>query len=48
MALFIGDLAFDARSINQAKPGLFLASLFSATAGLLRLLRVTRQKNHAL
>ncbi|WP_349568997.1 Na+/H+ antiporter NhaA [Azotobacter salinestris] len=48
MALFISNLAFDESLINQAKQGIFLASLFSAAAGLMLLFRVTRPKNQAL
>lgn len=47
MALFISNLAFDTSLLNQAKLGIFLASLFSAAAGLTLLFWVTRQKNHA-
>ncbi|MGV6476989.1 Na+/H+ antiporter NhaA [Azotobacter vinelandii] len=48
MALFISNLAFDKSLINQAKLGIFLASLFSAAAGLTLLFWVTRQKGRAL
>ncbi|GAB3480582.1 Na+/H+ antiporter NhaA [Azotobacter salinestris] len=48
MALFISNLAFDESLINQAKLGIFLASLFSAAAGLMLLFRVTRPKNQPL
>jgi NhaA family Na+:H+ antiporter len=34
MALFIADMAFDKSLINSAKLGIFLASVFSAVAGL--------------
>lgn len=47
MALFISNLAFDRSLLDQAKLGIFLASLFSAAVGLAFLFRVTRQKNRA-
>lgn len=47
MALFISNLAFDTSLLNQAKLGIFLASIFSAAAGLTLLFWVTRQRNHA-
>ncbi|MCM5678247.1 Na+/H+ antiporter NhaA [Schlegelella sp. S2-27] len=43
MALFIADLAFAAPLIGSAKLGIFLASAFSAVAGLVLLSRVPPQ-----
>ncbi|SEI39542.1 sodium/proton antiporter, NhaA family [Azotobacter beijerinckii] len=43
MALFISNLAFGRSLLNQAKLGIFLASLFSAAVGLALLFWVTRQ-----
>ncbi|GAB3389952.1 hypothetical protein GCM10027514_33070 [Azotobacter armeniacus] len=48
MALFISNLAFDRSLLNQAKLGIFLASLFSAAVGLALLFWVTRQRNHEI
>jgi len=47
MALFISNLAFDRSLLDQAKLGIFLASLFSAAMGLAVLFWVTRQRNRA-
>ena len=41
MALFIANLAFDEKIINQAKFGIFLASVLSAAGGLALLIWVT-------
>ena len=43
MALFIANLAFEESLIGSAKLGIFLASIFSAVAGLTVLAWVTRR-----
>ena len=45
MAIFIANLAFEERLISSAKFGIFLASIFSAVAGLTVLAWVTRRSS---
>lgn len=47
MALFIADLAFSASLIDSAKPGILLASVVSAVAGLALLRSSPRRAAHA-
>jgi Na+:H+ antiporter, NhaA family len=44
MALFIAHLAFSAKLVDSAKLGIFLASIFSAAAGLAVLALAVRRR----
>jgi len=41
MALFVANLAFSPSLIDSAKPGIFLASVFSAVSGIVLLRAVS-------
>jgi NhaA family Na+:H+ antiporter len=47
MALFVANLAFSESLIDSAKLGIFLASVFSAVAGIAFLRAVSGQGKHA-